>query len=469
MLDTTAITSDPFCSSTAWRVLAHASGRWGVKLATTMVVIAEAVANYGRETTHSVESLEKWIEKFGRLGLRDVGASAVSQVADIAASYEDDLGEILQALNVEVLEPQQISHVEVVRRAADRKKPCDSHGNGYRDTLNWLMVLELAESRADEEIIWVTANSNDFADEKKKLLHPDLLSELEEKNLSGRVTWQPTLKALVLDIARQRSQVGDDDLRPFYEKLRNDTLVDFLTSEVLPAVEGTEVDPMKCGLYIGTFAGQIAALGQPQDLIVEVRSSISPGEAVAEFSFTADTTLTLAIHRTDGLEDDELSVLSGDDPPWILTVTKPLVFRGILSLGPYEKPTGGEIVEILAPDGDPGLAKWRQWRAQSSQLARHARNRRLRQAAMRSEVIHRLEEVTKPALTPDVMRRVRQAREQLERAHISPEMMRQIAQVQKVLQDLNFPDQSAWSDPHDENSEEQDNLKEHGDGSPDPD
>lgn len=472
MLDTTAITSDPFCSSTAWRVLAHASERWGVRLATTTVVIAEAVANYGRETTYSAEGIEKWIEKYGRLGLRGIGTTAINQVADIAARYEDDLGEILRALNVEILEPQAISHTEVVRRAVSRKKPCDSHGNGYRDTLNWLMVLELAKDRPDEEIIWVTGNSSDFADEQKKLLHSDLLSELEEKDLSGRVAWHATLKALVLDIARQRAQVGYDDLHPFYEQLRHDTLIDFLTSEVLPAAEGTEVDPAKCGLYIGTVSGQIVALGRPQDLSVDLRSSISAGEAVAEFSLKADATLALAIQNTTGLEDEELSALSGDGPPWILTVTKPLVFRGIMSLGQYEKPTGGEIVEILAPEGDPGVAKWRQWREHARKMVRHARNRRLGEVAVPPEMMRRLQEAGRAAIPPEIMqRRIREVRQQLEHAHISPQMMRQIAQVQKILKDLNFPDQSARSEPHDENPQEPDDLndKGRGDEASDPD
>ena len=86
-------------------------------------------------------------------------------------------------LKVAIIPPPKIDHVDLVRRAASRRKPCDNNGDGYRDTLNWLTLLAVASAHPKDEIFWVSDNSRDFGAEDGDELHMDLKEELRSIGL----------------------------------------------------------------------------------------------------------------------------------------------------------------------------------------------------------------------------------------------------------------------------------------------
>jgi hypothetical protein len=175
VLDTTAISADALCGGDAWQTLILAAPTWNIRLAVTEVTVAEAIANYGRDVEKAQAALQTWKRKqrLGSLGLSDAAAAAdnVSSVlAAGAAQYETRLRQRFKTADVKILPATGIPHMKLVNRATARRRPCDDHGDGYRDTLNWPMVLQLAQAEPEELIIWVSENSRDFGDDTKLVL-----------------------------------------------------------------------------------------------------------------------------------------------------------------------------------------------------------------------------------------------------------------------------------------------------------
>ena len=84
------------------------------------------------------------------------------------------------ASNRQILEYPDISHEELVRRAAARIRPFNESGSGYRDALIWETVLNLAES-VDSQVALITSD-NDFRNRSGEL-HSDLVNELASRGL----------------------------------------------------------------------------------------------------------------------------------------------------------------------------------------------------------------------------------------------------------------------------------------------
>ncbi len=60
---------------------------------------------------------------------------------------------------------------------------------GYRDAAIWQSVINIALENETESVVFISGNTNDFADADKKSLHPDLLSDLSSLNIQSRVTY----------------------------------------------------------------------------------------------------------------------------------------------------------------------------------------------------------------------------------------------------------------------------------------
>ena len=82
--------------------------------------------------------------------------------------------------NRRILEYPDISHEELVKRAATRIRPFNESGAGYRDALIWEVVLNLAES-VDSQVALISGD-NDFRSRRGEL-HSDLVDELASRGL----------------------------------------------------------------------------------------------------------------------------------------------------------------------------------------------------------------------------------------------------------------------------------------------
>ncbi|MFJ3861419.1 PIN domain-containing protein [Streptomyces sp. NPDC090085] len=359
VLDTTAFSSDFMCSGTAWRVLAHANKAWGLQIRVPEVVVAEAIGGYEREIGNTCLAVDKIVTKYaGRLGLRQHFGDFLEGLQERRNDYPELLAQMIEDLGGSVLPPPEVSHMELAKRAASRRKPCDHKGDGYRDTLNWLLVLEIAQSNPEETVYWVTDNTGDFTNEEKTDLHEDLLEDLRDAGAAGRVHWSNDLSTLILSLAGAHYDESSDDLRKVRDSLQRGAVTEFISVSVLPGVVKRSISPRRCGLPVNSLKPEILAVqGEPEGLELDVKGVAEQGGAFAEFSFTAEALVGLDLVDGDGELPEGFE--RGDGVDRSATVLKQLSFRGLIELDSYGRPVSGEVSNIDALNGDPGLDPWK--------------------------------------------------------------------------------------------------------------
>ncbi|WP_327188529.1 PIN domain-containing protein [Streptomyces xinghaiensis] len=365
VLDTTAFSSDFMCSGTAWRVLAHASRAWGLQIYVPEVVVAEAIGGYEREISNTSVAIDKVVTKYaGRLGLGQHFGDFLENLQDLRNDYPERLARLIGDLDGAVLPPPEVSHMELAKRAASRRKPCDHKGDGYRDTLNWLLVLQLAQESPEETIFWVTDNSTDFANEEKDGFRGDLLEDIAGIDAVGRVHWANDLSSLLLSLAASHYDESADDLRNVRDGLQQGAIAEFIGTSVLPGVVKKTISARRCGLPLLSVMPEILAVQGVGSLELDVKGVAEQGGAFAEFSFTAEALIGLDLVDANAELPEGLEWADGVDRK--ATVLKELSFRGLIQLDLYGRPVSGEVSNVDALSDDPGLE---QWKRQPSGLA----------------------------------------------------------------------------------------------------
>ena len=100
------------------------------------------------------------------------------------SSYPNTLRSRLNDLGIKIIPYPLISHEKVVERDLDARRPFKESGRGYRDTLIWESVLNVVDKSSKEipDVVFVSNNIKDFCEEN--ILHPDLVRDLTEREIS---------------------------------------------------------------------------------------------------------------------------------------------------------------------------------------------------------------------------------------------------------------------------------------------
>ncbi len=390
LLDTTVFGADALCGGDAWQTLVLAAPIWGVRIVTTEVVIEEAIGNYEREVKAARTGLKRWADKrLGTLGLWDAFRSADEVLADGAAHYAERLRDRLTAANIQVLPVAEIPHIDLVKRASARRRPCNDKGDGYRDTLNWLILLELAGAEK-EPIIWVSANTTDFGsgrDDGGLEFHPQLVEDLEPVAALDRVSWQLTLADVVISLAAEHALGSESDIKQIKEKVRNASVLEFLERELIPSAIRQRVNARQCALPRETISASFRAMENVRNLKLTLKG-IVPGErGIAEFTVEVDA----GIDATLVLPADPSGTEAVTSSRYI---NKPLLLRGLLTLGQFGNPEGAEIANIESMPDDPGRSEWQAYLAASDALRTLAEA--LRPMQQNQEAFRRMAEALRP-------------------------------------------------------------------------
>lgn len=132
-------------------------------------------------------------------------------VSDACSKYKDFLEMFIIESGMTIAEPYpNDAHEIIVQRALQRKKPFKADGStGYRDYLVWLTCLNVVKFYSSEEIHFISGNTRDFADSNDtKKLHPDMLADLAEINISkDRFYYWNSLKSFIDNYAKQKLDI----------------------------------------------------------------------------------------------------------------------------------------------------------------------------------------------------------------------------------------------------------------------
>lgn len=175
VLDSNELARDFALVSLRYQLLTHTIGRPWFKVTVPEVVVEETIANYDRAMRKVRDGVDLPGRERRRLGLHVFGPLST-------AAYRDYLIERFdERLGIDVLTWPEISHEELVRRAVNRIPPFNSNGGGYRDSLVWANVLDLA--RRGHEVVLVSSDKAFAGDDGR--LKTALRAELAE--LDGSV------------------------------------------------------------------------------------------------------------------------------------------------------------------------------------------------------------------------------------------------------------------------------------------
>ncbi len=237
VIDTTVIGQGFNSRSAELRLLKNFLERTNAELCVPGVVYDEAI-NLVRK---SIEQLNTSVNATQRLTGDEKTYPKIDAKKGLAA-YSRALDALIKDLKGSVLPYPTVSHQELAKRSLTANKPFVPSGRGYRDALTWFSILEIA-AKSDEEIVFISANSDDWCQTKKDVqLHQDLTSDLKHRGISAsRVRFFSSLGQFSEECAVPILPISSaaDDLKkpaPDYQQLLIDgkQLVEGLLAHGLP-------------------------------------------------------------------------------------------------------------------------------------------------------------------------------------------------------------------------------------------
>lgn len=304
VLDTTELRRDWLAVGFRMQLLATRALHGSLSVNIPPSVLEELIAHHERELASTVQQLAKTAHAMGMLG--SPVPSADSPPMDYRGYLLERFDEVL---SFRVLDWPQISHRDLVDRAVRRIAPFDLKGGGYRDSLVWANVLELAGAGA--AVVLVSADRA-FSDNAGGL-HPDLVAELEA--LPGSVQLVQDLSAWLLSTLTDASSLieavqveRDQEFTDYY--FQSD-----LQTEIFPSAAdvGLSHRPISFEVEESTWGGDIRKV-----------SAVSAGEGsiVAEYDIDEVVTFRAILPETATIEPgwevesrigDEITVLGQID------------------------------------------------------------------------------------------------------------------------------------------------------------
>lgn len=237
------------------------------------VAFLEFVAHRGRELDGLISALKAAPSIHSAVRGRGHLAREIEELKLARPHVEQTEREMFAFEKIDIVPlPDGIMHLDLVRRAADRIRPFNDQGNGgYRDTLIWLTVLELAKSNPDDEVVLVSNDSTAFATSKNSPeLHRCLADELKKEALEDRVRWVRTLDELQIPPA--------PDAPP--ELLRRRALFDFLEQSLLDKSYSADMQALG-------FPAGVAVNVTPKNVLTAVYPLSAGGDRLWSFIVSA--------------------------------------------------------------------------------------------------------------------------------------------------------------------------------------
>lgn len=176
VLDANELQRDWMCVGLRFQLLRHRPFCPPIQVYVPAVVIEELVANHAREVKEARASAASAKRKLDRLGVIST-PTTIDEDFDYRTYLLQRFDEVL---GIDILEWPEVPHAELVARAVSRMPPFDGRGSGYRDSLLWADVVELASSGNEVALV---SQDRVFADGDS--LAPSLAAEVAE--LSGGV------------------------------------------------------------------------------------------------------------------------------------------------------------------------------------------------------------------------------------------------------------------------------------------
>lgn len=281
------------------------------KLAVPELVVEEVVSKFAKTMNDEVRAARRNLGKLSRLLTRPA-PSFIDEIdhENEVESFRKSLSLQLTEAKCNILDYPKVPHSELVSRAIARKRPFDKSGSGYRDTLVWKSVLELAAD-SSEGIVLISPDG-DFLDNEGQI-HSDLVEELEGLGYQrDTVTASNGLRSFL-----------DSHMRPRLKRVLEDRPIETLTSlgidlkEVVAtrtheAYSDREIYPEQVSLPWEYETLYLAAVDDVVDLEVEDVREVTADNLLLSIHATAGLEFEAFVHKSDAYHLSQLAIYDSD-------------------------------------------------------------------------------------------------------------------------------------------------------------
>lgn len=177
IIDTNVIHLDFKLNKARIVTLCNTSTILGHEIFIPEVVIDEIVKQYDEKAEEYINSFNKALKKLSDLSTSPITQTPIDAKGFIS-NYRNELNNRIKQLGIGIIPYPNTGHKIMVERELGKKKPFKDSTKGYRDALIWDSVMEHTQKYSSNcGIIFLTANSKDFANKDKKDLHTDLIAD----------------------------------------------------------------------------------------------------------------------------------------------------------------------------------------------------------------------------------------------------------------------------------------------------
>ena len=177
IIDTNVIHLDFKLNKARIVTLCNTSTILGHEIFIPEVVIDEIVKQYDEKAEEYINSFNKALKKLSDLSTSPITQTPIDAKGFIS-NYRNELNNRIKQLGIGIIPYPNTRHKIMVERELGKKKPFKDSTKGYRDALIWDSVMEHTQKYSSNcGIIFLTANSKDFANKDKKDLHTDLIAD----------------------------------------------------------------------------------------------------------------------------------------------------------------------------------------------------------------------------------------------------------------------------------------------------
>ncbi len=418
VVDTNIIVGSPRLRSPGWTSLIDHAKEWGLRFAVPEVVQLETVNVVTRHWDKQRAAIRDL--RVGEFGLSQTQADMIAAIAERIDGYGGELADRFREVGAEVVAFTTPDVLEISRRASERRAPYVKGGpendpkggatkDGFRDTVIWLTVLQIAERYPGCDVWFVSDNHRDFGsrgDDDDACPYPlrrELVGDLEDAGVANRVRYVRSLERLEQHLASEFASVPEADRLSLNEQIDQESL----SGALAPFLDGRELSPKSAGLPLATAAARLSSF----ELLPE---SFRLLDAARRASDTWTTQFVVSVNAVVDVFDR-----TGN----LDTITKPLRVEGRLTLTAEHAIDSIAVSSVSALPGDRMRGVWRLADPPTPEL-----QRRLSEAVAVSfdqELMKRIRETAGASFNPELTKQIREAAQ----SSFDQELMKQMRQA----------------------------------------
>ena len=181
ILDTNVLHNDWNLTGTRLTLLTESAQKLNHQICIPMVVLDELVNQYQTEIQEKANAYNNALKSLSNM--RTPLAFSKLDIQKEKESYKDWMLQELATKKVRVLPYPITKHEFLVSKELRQLKPFLNSKKGYRDALIWESLKEYKKRIGNEVLIFISQNTDDFANKSKDGFHEHLIAELNDEGI----------------------------------------------------------------------------------------------------------------------------------------------------------------------------------------------------------------------------------------------------------------------------------------------